>query len=78
MGKFDEKLTSETADVTISATPPTAATHTTNHHRRDGGRPSGNSSRLRKNSDPVTPSSTVKAHPTHAAPGSTAVAGRAA
>ena len=47
--KFEEKLTSETAEVTISAAPPATASHSTGRHRGEGGRPSGNSSRVRKN-----------------------------
>jgi hypothetical protein len=71
-------LTSETAEVTISAAPPTTASQSTGRHRGEGGRPSGNSSRVRKNRYPVIPSSTVKPQPAQAAPGSLSAAGRAA
>ena len=54
-GSWSEKLTSEMAEVTISAAPPTTATHSTGRHRREGGRPSGNSSRVTKNSEPGDP-----------------------
>jgi hypothetical protein len=47
-GKFEWKLTSEIAEATASATPARRAIHTTGRHRGDGGRPSGNSSGVRK------------------------------
>ena len=54
------------------------ATHTTGHQRREGGRPSGNSSGTRKNSVPTIPRTTVKIQPAHAAPGSWSAGTRAA
>jgi hypothetical protein len=66
------------AEVVISATPPMADTHSTGRHQREGGRPSGNSSGITKNTNPVTPSTIVKTQPTHAAPGSSARGGRTA
>ena len=53
-------------------------THSTGRHQREGGRPSGNSSGVTKNTNPVTPSTIVKPQPTQAAPGSSARGGRAA
>jgi len=54
------------------------ATHTTGHHRGEGGRPSGNSSGVRKNKISTIPSTMVKNQATQAAPGSAAAGTRAA
>src|ERR1700733_4287025 len=78
LGKFEEKLTSDSAGHAIWMSPLMTAIPTTGRHRGEGSRPPGNSSGVRKDNGAVIPRVTVKIQPTQAAAGSSAVAARAA
>ncbi len=77
-GKFEEKLTSETALQAMPTAPETSTAQTTGRHRFDGSRPSGNSSKASTSGGKVALSAIVKIHPAHGAPGSEAPPVRAA